>query len=177
MPIYETVCILRPDLSKTQVDQINSDNIDIIKSVDKAVKIGRQEYWGARTLAYRIKKQRKGHYLLVNYESESAAVKELERKMGLNEDVLRYITVKVDFMPTEPSPMMKIIDDDEFRRPRYNKFDDKKYDDRPRPNRNDDGRSDSRNDDNNRDNKDAPVQADASAQQADTPEVKDKNDE
>ena len=162
MPIYETVCILRPDLSKAQVDQINSDNIDIIKSVDKAVKIGRQEYWGARTLAYRIKKQRKGHYLLVNYESESVAVKELERKMGLNEDVLRYMTVRLDAMPTEASPMMKIVEDDDYRRPRYNK-----YDDRPKPNRDNDDRSDSG------DNQTAPVEADAT----DTPIVKDKNDE
>ncbi|MCH9851867.1 MAG: 30S ribosomal protein S6 [Alphaproteobacteria bacterium] len=167
MPIYETVCILRPDLSKAQVDQINSDNIDIIKSVDKAVKIGRQEYWGARTLAYRIKKQRKGHYLLVNYEGESAAVKELERKMGLNEDVLRYITVRLDAMPTEPSPMMKIVEDDDYRRPRYNK-----YDDRPNPNRNDDARNDS-NDKQNTPAPTAPVEADA----ADTQTVKDKNDE
>ncbi len=163
MPIYETVCILRPDLSKAQIDQINSDNIDIIKSVDKAVKIGRQEYWGARTLAYRIKKQRKGHYLLVNYEGESAAVKELERKMGLNEDVLRYITVRLDAMPTEASPMMKIAEDDDYRRPRYNK-----YDDKPKPNRNDDARNES----------DAPAPtAPVEANATDTPIIKDKNDE
>lgn len=119
MPIYETVYILRPDLSKNQTEQINQDFKDIISKVDAAVKFGREEYWGVRTLAYRIRKQRKGHYLMFNYEGQSAIVPELERRMRLNEDVLRYMTILLREMPTEPSVMMKSAEeDDTVRRPR-----------------------------------------------------------
>ena len=159
MPIYETVYVLRPDLSKSQVEQINEDYLNIIKA--DAVKVGRQEYWGMRNLAYRIRKQRKGHYLLINYESGHAIVNEVERKMRLNEDVLRYMTIKLEEMPTEASPMMKMMDEDDYsRRPRRRYDDDRGARGGDRDNRRDDrgprddrGARDTRDGDNRRDDR------------------------
>ena len=76
-------------------------------------KVTKKEYWGLRTLAYRIKKNRKAHYMLLNVEAPAAAIAEAERTLRINEDVLRYLTVKVDALEEGPSAMMRRSRDDE----------------------------------------------------------------
>ena len=113
MPIYETVYILKPDLSASQVTEANDNYIKLIsKDLDNKAKVGRQEYWGLRNITFRMRKQRKGHYLLINYEGASAIVDEFERRMRLNEDVMRYMTIRLEVMPTKPSMMMKRLEEE-----------------------------------------------------------------
>lgn len=104
MPIYETVLIARQDLSDAQVKEIVDANEKIIN--DAGGKILKTENWGLRTLAYRINKNRKGHYVLIESDTPAPAMLEMERVMRLNEDVLRYMTIKLE-KPTEgPSVIM-----------------------------------------------------------------------
>ena len=113
MPIYETVYILKPDLSASQVTEANDNYIKLIsKDLEDRAKVGRQEYWGLRNITFRMRKQRKGHYLLINYEGASAIVDEFERRMRLNEDVMRYMTIRLEVMPTKPSMMMKRLEEE-----------------------------------------------------------------
>jgi len=94
MALYEHLLIARQDISAQQVDALATHLKTIVEG--EGGKIEKQEYWGLRGLAYRIKKNRKGHYVLLNINAPSNAVVELERQLKINEDVLRYITVKVD---------------------------------------------------------------------------------
>ena len=94
MALYEHLLIARQDISAQQVDALATHLKTIVEG--EGGKIEKQEYWGLRGLAYRIKKNRKGHYVLLNINAPAAAVIELERQLKINEDVLRYITVKVD---------------------------------------------------------------------------------
>ena len=94
MALYEHLLIARQDISAQQVDALATHLKTIIEGQDG--KVEKQEYWGLRSLAYRIKKNRKGHYVLLNINAPGKAVHELERQLKINEDVLRYITVKVD---------------------------------------------------------------------------------
>ena len=94
MALYEHLLIARQDISAQQVDALATHLKTIVEG--ESGKIEKQEYWGLRGLAYRIKKNRKGHYVLLNINAPAAAVIELERQLKINEDVLRYITVKVD---------------------------------------------------------------------------------
>ncbi len=94
MALYEHLLIARQDISAQQVDALATHLKTIVEG--EGGKIEKQEYWGLRGLAYRIKKNRKGHYVLLNINAPSNAVIELERQLKINEDVLRYITVKVD---------------------------------------------------------------------------------
>ena len=105
MALYEQIFIARQDISSAQVDGL----IDQLKQIaeDNGAKIAKEEYWGLKTMAYRIKKNRKGHYVLFNIDGPSAAVKEMERTMGLSEDVLRYLTLRVDEFEEGPSIMMQ----------------------------------------------------------------------
>ncbi len=105
MPFYESVCIARQDISATQIEALNLSLAEIVQQNGGTV--AKTEYWGVRTLAYRIKKNRKGHYTLLNIDAPSAAIKELERQMRINEDVLRYMTVRVDELEEGPSAMMQ----------------------------------------------------------------------
>ena len=98
MPLYETTVIARQDISSTQVDALADGLTTLIGEGGGAIK--KKEYWGLRTLSYRIKKNRKGHYVLLNINAPAPAVIELERQLKINEDVLRYITVKVDQFDT-----------------------------------------------------------------------------
>ena len=94
MALYEHLLIARQDISAQQVDALATHLQTIVEG--EGGKIEKQEYWGLRGLAYRIKKNRKGHYVLLNINAPAGAVIELERQLKINEDVLRYITVKVD---------------------------------------------------------------------------------
>ncbi len=94
MALYEHLLIARQDISAQQVDALATHLKTIIEG--EGGKVEKQEYWGLRSLAYRIKKNRKGHYVLLNINAPSKAVQELERQLKINEDVLRCLTVKVD---------------------------------------------------------------------------------
>jgi len=94
MALYEHLLIARQDISAQQVDALATHLKTIVES--EGGKVEKQEYWGLRSLAYRIKKNRKGHYVLLNINAPASAVIELERQLKINEDVLRYLTVKVD---------------------------------------------------------------------------------
>ncbi len=104
MAFYESVYIARPDISAAQVEALTQRLTEIIEA--GGGRVTKNEYWGLKNLAYRIKKNRKGHYSLLNIDAPSGAVGEYERNMRLSEDVLRYLTVKVDELDDNPSIMM-----------------------------------------------------------------------
>lgn len=105
MPYYESVFVARPDISAAQVEALTESMKEIVAGNGGAVT--KAEYWGLKTLAYRIKKSRKGHYSLLNLDAPAEAVKEMERNLLLNEDVIRFMTVRVDELEEEPSIMMR----------------------------------------------------------------------
>jgi len=105
MPLYEHVLIARQDISPQQVDEIVDELKSDIEGAGGSVR--KTEYWGLRSLAYRINKNRKGHYALIGMEAPPALIAELERKLRIHDDVLRYMTVKVDEIDAEePSPIV-----------------------------------------------------------------------
>jgi small subunit ribosomal protein S6 len=105
MPFYETVFIARQDISAAQVEALTEALAGIVAG--QGGQVAKREYWGLRSLAYRIKKNRKGHYVLFNLDAPPAAVNELERNMRINEDVLRYLTVRVEALEEGPSAVMQ----------------------------------------------------------------------
>ena len=105
MPLYESVYIARPDISATQVEALTADMTKILE--ENGGKVTKEEYWGLKSLAYRIKKNRKGHYSLLNIDCPPAALSEMERNMRIHEDVLRYMSIRVDEHEEEPSAMMQ----------------------------------------------------------------------
>lgn len=105
MPHYENVFIARQEVSAAQVDALADAFAEVISGAGGTVH--RREYWGLKTMAYRIKKNRKGHYVLFNIEAPSDAVREMERQMRLNEDVLRHLTVRQEAAPEGPSVVMQ----------------------------------------------------------------------
>ena len=109
MRAYETMFICRQDISTQQVDTLADKFQEIITNAKG--KIGRRENWGLKTLAYRIKKNRKGHIVLLNFDAEHDAVKEMERIMSLSEDVLRYMTTRTDTLETQDSVGIKGSDE------------------------------------------------------------------
>ena len=114
MALYEHVLIARQDISPQQVDALVED---ITRQVlDAGGKVGKSEYWGLRNLAYRVRKNRKGHYCLLNIDAPAEVVHELERRQRINEDVLRFLTIKVEEHDEEPSPVLAHRDRDEKRR-------------------------------------------------------------
>ena len=94
MPYYESVFIARQDVSAPQVETLADTFTEIISGGGGSVT--KREYWGLRNLAYRIKKNRKGHYMLLNIDAPSEAVQEMERNMRISEDILRYMTIRVE---------------------------------------------------------------------------------
>ena len=94
MALYEHLLIARQDISAQAVDALATHLKTIVEG--EGGKVEKQEYWGLRSLAYRIKKNRKGHYVLLNINAPAKAVIELERQLKINEDVLRFLTVKVE---------------------------------------------------------------------------------
>lgn len=104
MPYYETVFIARQELTPSQVEEMTAAFSKILK--DNGGKIVKTENWGLRTLAYRINKARKGHYVLIESDSPGPAVIELERNMRFNEDVLRFMSVRLEAASKGPSAIM-----------------------------------------------------------------------
>jgi small subunit ribosomal protein S6 len=116
MALYEHVVVTRPDISPQQVDALVEDITRIV--TDGKGKVEKSEYWGLRNLAYPIKKSRKAHYSLLNIDAPGAVIHEIERRHRINEDVLRFLTVKVDELNAEPSPVIARKDRDERKRDR-----------------------------------------------------------
>ena len=104
MPLYENVFIARQDISGAQVEALADTFTQLI--ADNGGEIKKREYWGLRNLTYRMNKNRKGHYVLFNVDAPAPAIAELERTMRINEDVLRYLTIRVDELEEGPSPVM-----------------------------------------------------------------------
>lgn len=126
MPFYEHVLIARPDISPQQVDALIED---VIKTLgEQGGTVSKNEYWGLRNLSYRVNKNRKGHYCLLNIDAPAPAIHELERRARINEDVLRYLTVRVEKHDDEPSPVLARRDRDEKRRQRREGRDDGGFD-------------------------------------------------
>ena len=111
MPLYEHVLLARQDVSAQQVEELTAQLKGVIEQMGG--KIAKLEQWGVKTLAYRLRKNRKAHFTLFNVDGPSAALNEIERQERLNEDVLRYITVRVDELEEGPSAMMRKSDRDE----------------------------------------------------------------
>ncbi|MEZ5816575.1 MAG: 30S ribosomal protein S6 [Hyphomicrobiaceae bacterium] len=111
MPLYEHVFLARQDVSQTQVEALTKEFTDVIEELQG--KVAKTEYWGLRSLAYKIKKNRKAHYTLLNIEAPPAAVAEMERRMGISTDILRFMTIRVDEHESEPSIQMRKSDREE----------------------------------------------------------------
>ena len=105
MALYENVFIARQDVPATQVETLTTQFAELVTAQGGTV--SKKEYWGLRSLAFRIKKNRKGHYTLLNIDAPAAAVKELERTMSINEDIIRFLTVRVDALEEGPSAVMQ----------------------------------------------------------------------
>ena len=116
MPQYEHVFLARQDLAQAQVDALTETFTKIL--ADGNGTVAGSEYWGLRSLAYRIAKNRKAHYVMLNIDAPAPAVAELERQVGLNEDIIRFMTVRVETLGTEPSAMMKRGESRDGDRPR-----------------------------------------------------------
>ncbi len=105
MALYENVFIVRQDVSNQQVEELTTRFTEILES--GGGKVEKTEFWGLRTMAYKIKKNRKGHYVMLNLDAPPPAVREMERNMQLNEDVIRYMTLRVDELEEGPSAVIK----------------------------------------------------------------------
>ncbi len=116
MPLYEHVFISRQDLSNTQAEGLIEHFSTVIS--DNGGKVVGTEYWGVKTMAYKINKNRKGHYAFLRTDAPSAAVQEMERLMGLHDDVMRVLTIKVESHEDGPSVQMQKRDEREPRRER-----------------------------------------------------------
>jgi small subunit ribosomal protein S6 len=131
MPLYEHVFLARQDLAQAQVDALAENATKII--TDNGGKVAKTETWGLRSLAYRIAKNRKAHYVALDLDAPAAAVAELERQSNINEDVIRFLTLRVDEHEAGPSAMMRRGDKDRDRDrgPRGDRGDRGDRDDRP----------------------------------------------
>jgi small subunit ribosomal protein S6 len=113
MPLYEHVYLARQDLGAQQVDELTNQYKAVLEQMGG--KVAKAEYWGVKSLAYRIRKNRKAHFTLLNVDAPPAALTEVERQQRLNEDVLRYLTIRVETHEEGPSAMMRKVDRDERR--------------------------------------------------------------
>jgi len=113
MPLYETVLIARNDVTQQQVEAI-ADNIGVQLEADGG-SVKKREYWGLRGLAYRIKKNRKGHYMLLGLDAKPSFITEMERQLGLNEDMLRFMTIRVEAIEEAPSAILSRKSDERER--------------------------------------------------------------
>lgn len=113
MPLYEHVFMARQDVTAQQVDDMTGQYRSIIEGMGGTV--AKAEYWGVKSLSYRIRKNRKAHFTFLNVDAPAPALAEIERQQRLNEDVLRYLTVRVDEHEEGPSAMMRKVDRDRDR--------------------------------------------------------------
>ncbi len=111
MALYEHIFVARQDISPAQVESLTDELQNIVRGLEG--RVTKVEYWGLRTLQYKIKKNRKGHYTLFNIDAPAAAIVELERQLRLNEDILRYMTIRVEEHSKDPSALMGRRDRDE----------------------------------------------------------------
>ncbi len=131
MPLYEHVYLARQDLSSQQVDELTAQLSGVIGQLGG--KVTKTEYWGLKSLTYRMRKNRKAHMTLINVDAPPAALTEIERQERLNEDVLRYLTIRVETHEEGPSAMMRKSDrDDRDRGDRGDRGDRPRGDRRPR---------------------------------------------
>ena len=114
MPLYEHVFLARQDLSQAQVDTLAAAASEIVAA--NQGKVVKTESWGLRSLAYKIKKNRKAHFVMLHLDAPAGVVAELERQTSINEDVIRYMTVRVDEHEAGPSAMMRKNERDRTRR-------------------------------------------------------------
>jgi small subunit ribosomal protein S6 len=113
MPLYEHVYLARQDLSQQQVEELTAQYKGVVEQMGG--KVAKVEYWGVKSLTYRIRKNRKAHFTLMNVEAPPAALVEVERQEHISEDVLRAMTVRVDEHEAGPSAMMRKADRDRDR--------------------------------------------------------------
>ncbi len=115
MPLYECVLIARNDVTQQQVEAVADTIAAQFEGDGHGGTIQKREYWGLRSLAYRIKKNRKGHYMLLGIDAPPVSISEMERQLGLNEDILRFMTIRVDEITEEPSAILSRKSDDRER--------------------------------------------------------------
>ena len=113
MPLYEHVYLARQDVSAQQVEELTKQFTTVIEGLGG--KVTKNEYWGVKSLNFRIKKNRKAHFTLLNVDAPPAALTEIERQQRINEDVLRYLTIRVDELEEGPSAMMRKVERDRER--------------------------------------------------------------
>ncbi len=111
MALYEHIYLARQDISAQQVDALTARFKAVIESFGG--KVEKLEYWGVKSLAYRIKKNRKAHFSLLNIDAPPAALTEMERQMGINEDIIRFMTIRAEALEQGQSAMLRKRDDDD----------------------------------------------------------------
>ena len=116
MPLYEHVYLARQDASAQQVDELTAQLRGVIEGLGGSIK--KHEYWGVKSLSYRLRKNRKAHFTLMDIDAPPPAINEIERLERLNEDVLRYLTIRVDTHEEGPSAMMRRAERDRDREER-----------------------------------------------------------
>ncbi len=114
MALYEHVFLARQDLSQSQVDALATTATEIVEA--NQGKVTKTESWGLKNLAYKIKRNRKAHFVMLNLDANGAAVAELERQTAINEDIIRWVTIRVDEHEEGPSVMMRKSDRERTRR-------------------------------------------------------------
>jgi len=120
MPLYEHVFLARQDLSQAQVDALAATATEIVEAHQG--KVTKTETWGLKNLAYKIKRNRKAHFVLLNIEAPAGTVAELERQTAINEDVIRWLTVRVDELEAGPSVQMRKQDRERSKRREREEF-------------------------------------------------------
>ena len=113
MALYEHIFLARQDVSAQQVEELTNTLTEVLSS--NGGKVTKNEYWGVKSLSFRIRKNRKAHFTLLNLDAPPAAIVEIERQQRINEDILRYLTVRVDELEEGPSAMMQKRDRDDDR--------------------------------------------------------------
>jgi len=135
MPLYEHVYLARQDASAQQVEELTAQLKGVIEGLGG--KVAKTEYWGVKSLSYRLRKNRKAHFTLMNIDAPPPAINEIERLERLNEDVLRYLTIRVEELEEGPSAMMRRAERDRDRDERRGDRPDRFRDDRPPRDRDD----------------------------------------